>query len=171
MSEPKATDDLDWQHPEVIERTIKAVMQNIEKWRQVHRLGIADNHDAAAIRLALNFAGENADGFQMARFLEDSRLWACDQRLVALLAHTADLRCAAIADIREERNPKPRVIAPEYYPLALRIKDATGRIYQIVRKPEEPGGIYRLSSIDGKFLNATASHELIRDLLEQYGRQ
>lgn len=96
----------DWQSPAVLARLVEDVAIELKPWlegrdRNNHTQNLAD------IAGALLFGGERLDGFQMARYLEDSRYWPSDEALVGHLKFARELRKAVIARLNRELAASP----------------------------------------------------------------
>jgi hypothetical protein len=148
-------ESIDWEHPEIITRTVTRILGETVDWRMHNHSPVGDKA-TADMNAALRFAGEKADGFQMARFLEDSRLWAADEALVGFLRNTRDWRNQAIRELILERTPKPPV--PEgNLKVGFKFKDGTGRVYKIIQVMPSTDGMpyYAVADKDGRRYGAT----------------
>lgn len=98
-------DIIDWQHPDIPRRLAEKLSGALSAWRLAHSLPVraTDHRDLLD---AIVFAGERLDAFQMARFLEDSRLWSSDQALVITLADSKKIREKVITELQQELAPK-----------------------------------------------------------------
>jgi hypothetical protein len=98
-------ENIDWQHPEIARRLAVKLSAALSAWRVVHGLPTRER-DTVDLLEAITFTGERLDAFQMARFLEDSRLWPSDQALVITLADSKKIREKVITEFQAELAPK-----------------------------------------------------------------
>ena len=93
---------MDWQDPAVTEALIPKMTKACEEWTQDR--GLTGRPIGTDLGHALTYAGESADAYQMARYLEEHHYWPSDQRLVCILELTAHWREEIIQDLS---RPKP----------------------------------------------------------------
>lgn len=96
----------DWQSADVIDLLTTQMMTDLYEWRHDRGRALRGADDSADLRRAIVFAGQKLDAFQMARFLEDSRLWPADQQLVLKLQYAAKERARIVAKLNEPPAPE-----------------------------------------------------------------
>lgn len=166
----EATDEpIDWQSAEVINRLLTRLMDELYHWREKHHRGHRDEADRADLQRALRFAGEQADGFQMARYLEDSKSWPANQDLVVILKDTRHFRDQTIKEIEQERHPPHPFADPPPWPVGTRFIDFDTTVYEICgyKKSDD------IDQVEVKNMNSNnrfwVMEETVRDRIEQWG--
>jgi hypothetical protein len=119
-----------WGDPVVVERTAKSLLAATLSWRQEMGRGNPFDKAEAQLAAALRFAGQSADGYVMARYLEDYGCWPADQKLVALLGMAAQFRDIALKELEQERRPLPEVPSLAIYPVG-KFFNAGGTVYKV----------------------------------------
>lgn len=162
-------DPYTWEDQNVIERTVSIIMSHIEPWRLEHGRGHRTEKDASDLTAAMRFAGESADAFQMARFLEDSRFWPVNQALLMPLLNAQQARLDAINALEDERKPKPVLPLPWAIGLFFR---TSGEIYKVVGMLQpcaDTDNEQGYTVADRSGLSFRVSHSAIKRFLERWG--
>lgn len=173
-----------WQDKEVILRTVSKLAPLVTGWLEAKGIPIDATKRDTALQAAIIYAGEKADAYQMARWLEDSRSWPADAALVRQLADATRLRTEAIKELEAERAPKP--VLPqgnEPLPIGLRFIDApgppTGTVYEIanviqttiVSTTAPAMRYYDIRRLSDGYKIDRIEEATIRDRIRRYGPQ
>lgn len=132
----------DWQDRKVVEDLADTLMTEIRSWREDNGRKGNESSDRTDLMRAIVYAGQKLDAFQMARYLEDSRLWPADQALVLQLRPASSFRDRILAELN--RPPAPPVVEGE---VRVGIHFSVGStIYEVLEGPDQ-GDFFKIRDL------------------------